>query len=1108
MSNSFTIGQIIDRRYKILDVLGSGGMANVFKAEQFGFGRIVAIKVMYENLIQDRDSYTRFEREATALSTLSHKNIATFYSYGVLESSSFPASEGYGQAAPYIVMEYLEGKSLREVLNKEDLLSWQRALHITKQVCDALEHAHVHQFIHRDIKPSNIVLLDQPEVDFVKVVDFGLAKLGRVDQKLTRTGALIGSVAYMSPEQCEGKSVDSRSDIYALGCVLYEMLCGSVPLVAENPIGLMHKHVTEKPWSLSDRRREVILPQGLEECVFKAMAKIPEQRYQTMREFSGDLELVLGGKGRSSLAVGEGHAGRSQKAEARVGWKQGFITFSFTIFVLFLGLLWLLTDAGIDFAEKTLFRTVPKEEQAIQVFYLANWLEAIGRKKAAEKLRNDLVDRLNGSYANSLAAASTFYKLAKCAYVEGDKDAAGEWSKRAIVATLSLLTDPAYYDGKNRDTLEHILNGSSKIMHFSGMLLPRSIITMIEKNAETINGDLRCMYISAFYKLRCDSIMSFRNYDPDYATLFWIELAAAYAYQGKVAESLDAYNTVRRILDKGLAKNNLLTASFMCQEANLLTMSNENEQALKEGRILLKEGMRIIDRTPSPPSRTLNRALRHASDACRAYNMLEECVKYARRAYDTNVALSGINSRFVEDDLYALGEAELALHPETGIKTVVKNLESYLKANKANDNWSFERRQRCLDQLIEYGRYSEAVQFYGQQMASLREMPIKNPSSHIEFYGCLTLPLVMAGDFQEAGKANEAYWNLVQKYKSGDSILELRGWLNQAALAYYQGYYHESSLCIKKAGKLLQKHTGQVQAYKPELYYYDWLTSAIGNDRVAGKLLELSESELHDFQPFFYRHQFTSAIRQKRFDVAQEYLDLWHHSLSAQERFLSFSSYAALAYAKELFKESEKFTLIEQKKCSKQRFAPFGYFTSINLSATLLAQGKGVEAEKIVRSAADGFRKTYPKSTTGALRFSAALERILLSQKRYADAEKMAKKSIDDYEKAALLPSESSLLTANRMLFVDSLLKQEKFTEAEAQIEKIFSRNLLNQCVNLESSQNSLLTMAFYEKKLGKLDNCRQLLRSLLDNYAMDSDFFDFSLLERAKSLLAECNKS
>lgn len=286
------IGLVIDDRFEILSASGEGGMGSIYKARNLELDRVVAIKLLHATLLKDRENRARFDREGKILAELSHQHITTFHHIGVWKNQH-----------PYIVMEYLEGSTLRDSINSINRLPLERALNVTVQICDAMNFAHSRGVIHRDLKPNNIMLLEQPKVDFVKMLDFGLARLQSppAGAKLTRTGALIGSMYYMSPEQCQGENADNRSDIYALGCVLFESVSGEPPVVADNPIAIMHKHVHDTPPSLSAKLGKQI-PREFDDILLKAMAKDPADRYQTMDEFRHDLQLLQWGKTRDIKA--------------------------------------------------------------------------------------------------------------------------------------------------------------------------------------------------------------------------------------------------------------------------------------------------------------------------------------------------------------------------------------------------------------------------------------------------------------------------------------------------------------------------------------------------------------------------------------------------------------------------------------------------------------------------------------------------------------------------------------------------------------------------------------------------------------------------------------
>jgi serine/threonine-protein kinase len=270
------INTLFDGRYRILRKLGTGGMANVYLAEDEDLGRRVAIKILNDRYASDEAFTERFRREAKSAAALSHPNIVSIY------------DRGQADGRPYIAMEVIEGKSLKEVIVGSGPLPISQAVAYAKQILSATRFAHRHGIIHRDIKPHNILLGHE---DRLKVTDFGIARSGA--SQMTEVGSIMGTAQYLSPEQARGAPVTAASDLYSVGIVLYEMLTGKTPFNGETPIEIAMKHVNEPPKAPSEHRPDI--PPELDQVVLRALSKDIHERYGSAEEFSADLDRVEAG---------------------------------------------------------------------------------------------------------------------------------------------------------------------------------------------------------------------------------------------------------------------------------------------------------------------------------------------------------------------------------------------------------------------------------------------------------------------------------------------------------------------------------------------------------------------------------------------------------------------------------------------------------------------------------------------------------------------------------------------------------------------------------------------------------------------------------------------
>jgi len=277
--------RLLGGRYQVGELLGYGGMAEVHKGRDLRLGRDVAIKMLRTDLARDATFQERFRREAQNSAALNHPAIVAVYDTGEEISST-------GEKLPFIVMEFVNGRTLKEVLAAEQRLQQRRALEITADICAALEFSHRHGIIHRDIKPGNVMITQNGQV---KVMDFGIARaLASGATTMTQTSAVIGTAQYLSPEQARGESVDARSDVYAAGCVLFELLVGHPPFVGDSPVSVAYQHVREDPKAPSDINREV--SPDVDAIVLKALAKNPLNRYQSAQEMRADALRAVAGR--------------------------------------------------------------------------------------------------------------------------------------------------------------------------------------------------------------------------------------------------------------------------------------------------------------------------------------------------------------------------------------------------------------------------------------------------------------------------------------------------------------------------------------------------------------------------------------------------------------------------------------------------------------------------------------------------------------------------------------------------------------------------------------------------------------------------------------------
>ncbi|MBC8093185.1 MAG: Stk1 family PASTA domain-containing Ser/Thr kinase [Pseudonocardia sp.] len=278
-----TTPRLLSERYELGGTLGYGGMSEVHRGLDTRLGRDVAIKVLRADLARDPQFQMRFRREAQNAAALNHPAIVAVYDTGEVQSETGPL--------PYIVMEFVDGQTLREIVNTTGPIPQQRVIEVMADVCAALDFSHRHQIIHRDVKPANIMI---NHAGAVKVMDFGIARALGEGQNVTQTAAVIGTAQYLSPEQARGEAVDARSDVYAAGCVLFELLTGDPPFTGDTPVAVAYQHVREDPRRPSELNPAI--PPSLDAVVLKALSKNPANRYQSAGEMRSDLVRVRSGQ--------------------------------------------------------------------------------------------------------------------------------------------------------------------------------------------------------------------------------------------------------------------------------------------------------------------------------------------------------------------------------------------------------------------------------------------------------------------------------------------------------------------------------------------------------------------------------------------------------------------------------------------------------------------------------------------------------------------------------------------------------------------------------------------------------------------------------------------
>jgi serine/threonine protein kinase len=403
------VGKIFAQKFEITSFLGRGGMSDVYKARHLVTGKIVAVKVLHEKHAQDSVTIKRLKQEAQAAGALAHSNILGVHDLDVDESGT-----------PFLVMDFIDGVSLSEFLRANHPIKIEQFLSIMAQVAFACSHAQQKGVVHRDLKPSNIMIIQNGDVLEVKIVDFGIAKLLGEDpanaQRLTQTGETFGSPAYMSPEQCLGQVLDSRSDIYSFGIVMYEALSGGPPHIGESVFDTVHRHVNAAPPPLVAPQLDESVRSRMEGIILRCLAKEPGSRYQTFDEVRSDLRKLDAATGGTVLAQLEQAWNLVQaKHAARRKTKVPLLVCTlFLMAVLSIGSsAWLVVIGfDVDHAFRTLHKTSRARVKYLQAYVDSTLIYKFGQAYLRSRKSADLdaMDAIAGHCQKTLQDAAEILK--------------------------------------------------------------------------------------------------------------------------------------------------------------------------------------------------------------------------------------------------------------------------------------------------------------------------------------------------------------------------------------------------------------------------------------------------------------------------------------------------------------------------------------------------------------------------------------------------------------------------------------------------------------------------------------------------------------------------
>ena len=638
------LGTVVNNRYQVVAYLGCGGMSTVYKALDMRTGTTVALKILHSELVSDTNRVKRFMQEAKTYKNLRHPHIVKTFDFFLDDDERY-----------CLVMEYHEGRNLAQVLSESGRLTIRRAVKVFSEICDALEHAHSKGIVHRDLKPSNIALVEKDsDIDYVKVLDFGIAKAMPQDNEtllgLTQTGEIVGSPLYMSPEQCMAMPVDHRSDIYSLGCLMYESLVGQPPLLGGNVYETFHMQTHERAKALGDIRPEYKSGTYFEHIIFKCMAKNPKHRYQNMNQVREALARV---GIHSSKSLSDKLSDRMVQARAQRGKGiPAYIAAGITAVVILTG-VWFSRDqirVLIEPAEARYGNAVQEYRDAFNS----------GDYRKAEENANNALTIAEKERPQWLKPALDY--LIDLYRIEGRVDEA----KSLLDRKLKLESEELKLTDKTEKRLLSKLRTKAK-----------------EESDDTIQLEDYCFQLT--------------------------DLADTYMQQGEVRKARKLLQVVKKIADNSLPENNLISANIIDSLA-LARLKDNDDERYDEIAEQLQQAVEHRETVAGKESSGLIQPLEALSEVQRRQGNLKDAKANAYRAL--NIARNAYRSTSLQAALSRCQLAEILLSMNQPVKAgeiLTQALASMSSVSETDE----EGQAQCLvllgESLFRRDKYSDSL---------------------------------------------------------------------------------------------------------------------------------------------------------------------------------------------------------------------------------------------------------------------------------------------------------------------------------------------------------------------------------------------------------------